>query len=239
MDVTPLQDIGLTSAETRVYLAVLELGSSLAGEISKKTGMHRRSIYDAVERLLQKGLIAFVKKNNRKYFQADHPQKLLLQLKEKEHNLTALLPELALKYSLSKERQEASIFTGVQGLKAIFNDQIQEQKEILVFGASTDVNTILQYYLPHYENARIRHQIPVKIIYDESARNDIHLKKSQLLQVRFIPQAYRSPSSTNIYGDNVAILLWSDEPLAILIKNKRIAEAYRKFFALMWKIAKA
>ena len=43
----------------------------------------------------------------------------------------------------------------------------------------------------------------------------------------------------NIYGEKVAIILWSKEnPFAITIKNKGISEGYRKHFELLWRIAK-
>ena len=58
-------------------------------------------------------------------------------------------------------------------------------------------------------------------------------------EIRYLPEKYSGPAATNIYGDKVAIILWSKEnPLAIVIKNKEIAESYKKFFELMWRISK-
>jgi len=57
--------------------------------------------------------------------------------------------------------------------------------------------------------------------------------------VRFLPEKYSNPVSINIYSDKIALILWSrEEPLAILIKNKEISRGYRKYFELLWKIAK-
>jgi len=47
-----LEDIGLTKLEIKVYLAMLDLGSASAGQISSVSGVHRRSVYDALDRLL-------------------------------------------------------------------------------------------------------------------------------------------------------------------------------------------
>jgi hypothetical protein len=58
-------------------------------------------------------------------------------------------------------------------------------------------------------------------------------------KVKYLPEKYASPLAVNIYGDKVAIILWSKEtPLAIVIKNRAIAEGYRKYFEFMWKVAK-
>ncbi|MBS3136817.1 hypothetical protein J4232_00145 [Candidatus Woesearchaeota archaeon] len=37
----PIRELGLAGNEARVYLTLLDLGSSLAGEITKKSGVNR------------------------------------------------------------------------------------------------------------------------------------------------------------------------------------------------------
>ena len=51
-----LHHIGLTGTEAKIYLVLLDLGKAQAGVLSRKTGIHRRSIYDALDRLIEKGL---------------------------------------------------------------------------------------------------------------------------------------------------------------------------------------
>ena len=65
-----LKEAGLTDNESKVYLALIDLGPSLAGQIARKTGMHRRTVYDTIEMLIEKGLIGYIQKNNRKLFYA-------------------------------------------------------------------------------------------------------------------------------------------------------------------------
>jgi len=43
-----LKELGLTEVEIKVYLTLLEIGSSQAGIITRKSGIHRRMVYDAV-----------------------------------------------------------------------------------------------------------------------------------------------------------------------------------------------
>ena len=63
---TLLSELGLTENESTVYEMLLRDGPSLAGKITQKTGIHRRNVYDCLERLNKKGLVGFVKENNRK-----------------------------------------------------------------------------------------------------------------------------------------------------------------------------
>jgi len=238
MDIELLEGAGLTRIEAKVYLTMLELGSALAGEITAKSGVHRRCVYDSINRLVEKGLVSYIKTNNRKYFEAAKPERLLGIIDEKKEGINKLMPELNLMHDMAKEEKETLLFKGKQGLKTVFDDQIKEGKEILLWGASTAASDILKYYFPHFDRERARKGINVKIIFDEEARKADYVKKIPLSQVKYLPKEYKSPACTNIYGSKVSIVLWSDNPVAIVINQKEIAEGYRRYFDLMWKIAK-
>ena len=62
MEIETLKQFGLTTNEAIVYQTLLGLGPSLAGQISKKTGLHRRTVYDTTERLIKKGIIGYIQK---------------------------------------------------------------------------------------------------------------------------------------------------------------------------------
>ena len=141
------QKLGLTENESRVYLALLELGPSLAGQISRKTGIHRRNIYDVTERLIKKGLLGYIIKNNRKLFEAANPERLQNILKEKQRNLEEALPQLFLLYQKTKQKQKTNFYKGIEGLKTVFQDQLQmKKKEIFILGASKSALEILPFY---------------------------------------------------------------------------------------------
>jgi sugar-specific transcriptional regulator TrmB len=233
MNINFLEEAGLTRTEAKVYLSILDLGSSLAGKITRKSGIHRRTVYDAIERLIQKGLISYIVKNNRHYFEAVDPKRFLALLTEKEKNIQTILPELELKYNLTKEKEETLFFKGKQAMKNIFDDQIKEEKEICIFGAASNAADIIKYYFPRYDNARKSRGIRLKAIFNEKVKYKIPLS-----QIRYLPKKYSAHTATNIYGDKVAIILWTEEPFAILIKNKNIAKSYKQYFNLMWKVAK-
>jgi len=46
------------------------------------------------------------------------------------------------------------------------------------------------------------------------------------------------PSSTVIYGNKTAIIVWSHPFLTILVENKEVSDSYRSYFNLLWNIAK-
>ena len=71
-----LMRLGLTENEAKVYLALLEIGSTSAGEIIKKTKLHRNIVYDNLEKLIEKGLVSFVLIKNIKHFEVNSSHEL-------------------------------------------------------------------------------------------------------------------------------------------------------------------
>ncbi len=236
MESKSLKDLGLTQNESSIYKALLEIGPSLAGQISRKTGLHRRTVYDTTEMLIQKGLIGYIIKNNRRHFQASSPEKFLDIIKEKENLVNEILPEMMLMYKNTNEKQETNFYKGRSGIRTIFEDQLKENpKEILILGGSHLAHDIMSFYLKWYNMERTKKKIKMKIIFNEKPSK----RKIPHSEVRFLPEKYSSPMAINIYGDKIAIILWSKEnPIGILIKNKEISGGYKKYFELMWKVAK-
>ena len=79
-----LEAIGLSKNESKVYLFLLRLGSSTATEITKESCVHRSNVYDALESLIKKGCVSYIKKMDRTYFAAANPENLKNILREKQ-----------------------------------------------------------------------------------------------------------------------------------------------------------
>jgi sugar-specific transcriptional regulator TrmB len=232
-----IRKTGLTENEAKVYMALLEFGPNPAGAISRKSGLHRRVIYDTTEMLIKKGMIGYIQKNNRKLFQASNPNRILEMLKEKEESIQEILPHMLNFYNKTQEKDETNFYKGKNGLKTVFEDQIQTGKEILILGASSIAYEMLQFYFHWFDKRRTENKIKTKIIFNKG--KNIKMKKIPLSEIRYLSEKYSSPLAVNIYGDKVAIILWSKEnPFAIVIKQKEIADGYKKYFELLWTIAK-
>ncbi len=242
---TELREIGLTKNEAKVYKTLLRGGSLLAGEITSRSGVHRRNVYDAIERLLEKGLVSFTLSNNKKLFEATSPHRLLAiieerrrELKEKELAIKRILPELEkIRSSPHYEKQEVKYFKGIEGLKSIYEDILKTKKGYLGYGPSGHIEKRLRIYMKHFAEGRVKAKIHFKSVYNESSRGK-PFTKNPMVDVRYLPDEVISHATIRIYGDKVAIMIVSGTPLAILIENKKIAESYRKYFEVIWQAAK-
>lgn len=239
---TVLESIGISGNEIKVYLALLDLGSALAGEITKKSGVNRTNVYDALERLTERGLVSYVVQANRKYFEAAKPDRLIKYLEEKEQDIknkkglvAAVLPELEKRRTLSREPQEATIYKGRQGLKAVAEIVLDTKKPMLVFGAEGKFTELFTHYAEQWHQRRGRLKIPLKIIFNERLRDVKSKANFPKAQVRFNAQIHEVPATTWIFGETIAIVVWSEQPLVTLIRSKEVAAAYKQFFMILWK----
>src|SRR4030042_3282975 len=119
-----LQELGLTQRESKVYLALLELGSTTTGPIIKRSEVPNSKIYEILESLQNKGLVSWITKGKTKYFQATSPKHLLSLLKDKERRLEDVLPELEMKQKLSQSQKSVELFEGVKAIRSMLQGLI-------------------------------------------------------------------------------------------------------------------
>ncbi|MBU1201481.1 MAG: helix-turn-helix domain-containing protein [Nanoarchaeota archaeon] len=234
MNVETLEKMGLSSNEARVYLALLELGPSSAGKITEKSKVNRRTVYDVLESLIDKGLVSYIIEANRKIFEATDPTRFLDLLKEKEKEIRDSLPELIAKKESSKKTQEATLYRGKKGIKTIFED-ILGYKNYDVFGSHGRFGESLGPYFDLFQKRVKEKKINCRLLVSERLRETKSIRHAK---TKFLKKEYDSPVSTIIYGDKVATIIWTDEPVGFVIKGKEASSSFRNYFEIMWEIAK-
>ena len=231
-----LEKFGLSHNETKAYLTLLRIGGSMAGKIAKEGQMDRASCYDALKKLLKKGLIIYALEANRKMFKAVSPNRLIEILKEKEDEVQEVLPQLLSMFKEEKGRYGVTLYKGYKGMKSVFEDILKESKgkENLVIDSSGQFEKKMPYFFPHFVKGLEKNKIKIRHI----VRGE-NLNASKTTETRYLPKALKeSVVATNIYGNKVAILLWTEVPEAIIIENKAASEAYRDYFEILWNSAK-
>lgn len=236
MDVkNTLNEIGLSNGEAKVYLALLKLGSTIVSKLKEETELHRTTIYDFLEKLLNKGLVSYVITNNVKYYSAADPDKLVEFIKEKEEKIKEVMPRLKELSDFKKTETKVEVYKGKEGYKTFLNDVIKTKKDIIAFGIDESLfkekfPIILEQYFKKEAEAGIKE----RLLTSEKVR---YIYKKKTVTYRYIPEKYFGPTPTMVYGNKVMNLIW--EPLTIiLIENKGLAESYRKHFEMLWEMAK-
>ncbi|MFA5953043.1 MAG: helix-turn-helix domain-containing protein [Candidatus Pacearchaeota archaeon] len=228
-----LTQAGLTRNESKVYLELLKSEELTANELSKKISIDRTLTYTLLNSLIEKGLISYIIKQNKKFFKAEKPENLLNPLKEKEVFVTDLISELN---KIQKEvaiPYEIKVFEGKEGLRNLMN-LIIKHKKVDSFGGTGRAYDLLYEMQATIKNLN-RKELLGRIIFSEKFKSH-EIKNYPQIQSKSLK--LDSEATTTIFGDYVSIHIAKEKPLIILIKNKNIAESYRNHFELLWKIAK-
>ena len=236
MQYKQLEIAGLSPNESKCYLALLKLGSASANEISRKSGIHRVSVYDALRGLREKGLISQIMKADKMLFEAGNPEKIQQMIEEKESKLREakeIMPELLLDFHSVSQKQEVHSFKGLAGIKTVLGEMLKSKTEILDFGAEHKIKQFLPYDYIKWDKERVKNKIKMRVI----ANIKIKPTKIKLTQIKYVPKEFNSSVSTYIFDKKVAIIMWVDSPLAILIEHKSVSESYRNYFEYLWKTA--
>jgi len=236
-----LEKFGLTNTEEKVYLVLLRLGSSLAADIVKKTQLHRTTVYDVLDRLIEKGLVSYIIKNKIKQYSASNPSKFLdialeekKEAEEKQGLARAVIKKIRLIKEEGKDKQLAQIFTGNKGLKTVMNDIIEIGQDFIEFGVGGRFEESSPIYTKQWANQRRKKNIKAKIICTKGTKAPIW----KMNEIKFVPKEYQSPASTLIYGNKVAIFIEEEPILIILIESIKLVQSYKNYFRLLWRIAR-
>jgi len=241
METEALEGLGLTRNEALVYITLLEVGKSHIGQISEKTRMHRRTIYDCLERLIDRGLVSFVIEGKTRFFIAVNPNKLKDMAEEKEAKINQILPKLLSIAKKSKEKTEINVYSGKEGLKNVMEDLIKSEPKIwLSLTSAAKARQAFPIYLDQFHEKRVKEKISLKIVFAKNEsimKRARELQKTKLTEVKFTNFEYVMPISIWIYNDKISFLLWDSET-GIIIRNKETAESFKHYFELIWRIAK-
>jgi len=161
-----LEKYGLSHNEAKVYLTLLNLGSAMAGKIAKEAMMDRTSCYDALKKLVKRGLVVYALEANRKLFKTISPDRLVGILKEKEEEISEIMPQLKEIYRPEKGKSNVTMFKGYKGLKSVFEDILESAKgkDNLVIDSSGKFKEKMPYYVPHYVKGLEKNKIKVSHI---------------------------------------------------------------------------
>lgn len=237
-----LLDIGLSPNEGQIYEVLLELKEAGAGEIATKSGVHRRNVYDVLQRLLEKGLVYQVFGKGDITYRAVDPGKLSEFLTEKQEKLAAVMPNLEATFRSAARTEEAYIYKGVEGMKNYLRDLLRVGEDayfIAAKGAWFDprLTTFLQGFLKEAE----RRNITYHHLFDAAIRGVLPtVPQTVKPPYKFLPAKYATGSMVDIFGDHVVLFTGAglakieDDMTLFVLVSRPLADSFRTWFQLIW-----
>jgi predicted transcriptional regulator len=246
MDTSILREAGLTDGEIKVYLALLELGSSTTGPITEKSGIARSIIYQILDKLTQKGLVSQIIKEKTKYFQAAEPNKILEYIEERKSKLEEnkrmvekFLPELVLKQKFAP-KSETNMYLGFKGIRTAHEHSYLKLKKgegYCYLGVPAYQPEEQHLYWKRDGVRRVKAGIRFKGLMNRDTDPEILKNRNSYsgTEVRYMPEGIKTPACFMTFKDTVIIILQSPTAIAVEIINQDIADSFQAYFEEFWR----
>lgn len=241
-DISPiLQSLGLVESEIKTYLKALEGGPATAMELTKRTNLSRQAVYTAIETLSSRGLMSSALRGKKRFFAAEHPDKLLAyakrrdaEMKERIADLERILPELALQ--MGGERPVVKVFEGKEGVRAIIEEMKKtETKEAFEI---TDLEAMYKVLSPDDLNS-MRQELKKRNIYIKGFYSGLPGETVAKVNRVILPKEYSGfKAQIGIYGNKVYLVAFEGKMISMLVENAALSRTLAIIFDLAFKCAK-
>lgn len=236
------QKLGLVKNEARIYEALLQEGESSVGRISIKSKVHRRNVYDTINRLMEKGLVFEIVQAKENHYQAVDPHKLMELIEEKQQILKNVMPDLQSLYKGTPHAEEIYIYRGAEGWKNYMRDMLNVGEDayfIAAKGAWLDER--VRHFFPNFTKEAKAKGLKYYHLFDHEVKKGCpQIVPHVGSNYKFLPKGYSAPAAIDIFGDHVNLISGVhlgglDEEFSLtVIVNQQIADAFRIWFKFMW-----
>jgi HTH-type transcriptional regulator, sugar sensing transcriptional regulator len=246
------EKLDLKPEEARLYLSLLNAGPAGAGELAKRTGFKRPSVYVYLERLLNAGLIAQTMDGSIKHFTAEPTEKIRILYRQKidelklyETDMEKMLASLHTSGDMGRFKPRIKFFEGQEGVQNLLQDCWQHKNtEALTLWPIKSFQAALSEEFLYYHNLmRIKNNMSVKAIWEHDPAIADHAPphlgsgKEYLREIRFAPKDMKFEMGYWLYADKAAFVSSRAENFGFLIESKELIQILKMQHAMIWNIA--
>lgn len=246
MDIhSQLESLGLNNRQSRVYLALLQLGSASAIELAKYTKFKHPTVYDVLEALEEKQLVSKHLVNKRHVYVPEDPQALQQDLERKQQLLGNLLPDLRQLFLARTHHTRVHCYNALDGIRTVYNDLLTvKSREYRYFGSIREMLKIASVDVEweFYQERKKRQIMSYSIRYREGESDVEFLRPddSSTRKVRYFPHPLPDNiAGLYIYDDKVAIISALKENSTIIIESHDLYLLMKSVWECIWQIADA
>ena len=154
------------------------------------------------------------------------------------------MPQLQKLQVTEKEDTETAVYEGFEGWKTAFKkvvDDCPADDTIYITGFAEEPYKLesLRTFLLNLNLKSAQKRQRLKILLESSVRKTLgkDRESEKYSEVRYMPEGYIAPSAMDVFGDYVYMFMWGEKPFVFMIRNRKIAENFKKHFEFLWSIA--
>lgn len=239
-----LLELGLKKNEATIYETLLTYGGSGATTIALRSKVDRRTVYDTLQRLVNKGLVYEIFGQKETTYEAVDPSKLLELAQEKVHKLETAMPDFLSAYKQHLAPERAYIYKGVEGVKNYIRLVLQTGEDLYTLGGKGAwLDPKLAMFVEWFLKEAKKKGITLHNIYDHDVQKYMPDGPRVLSEkYKFLPKDASSEGALDVFGDYVVTFsgmqvgTMPDDLVIFVIHSPRLAEAYRGWWKTLWKL---
>lgn len=250
-----LEELGLDKNEATIYLSLLQFGNAIAGTIVRETWLPRATVYQVLDRLVQKNLVLKIDKENILTYFPESPEKLITNLNKQTRDLRKkldlaekLVPHLDTLKNPHKKDPQASYFEWEEAYYELLEKSLKKNAwEILMISNSkykkqnikdeTKLEAIYNYEDKIFSTKRLEAKIKLRFITNEaSIWEELQKQDSEFLrETRILSDDFGETETMIIAGDNLIMITDNYPIIGLHIKEAQLTTMMRNLFEFVWK----
>ena len=249
-----LREFGLTEVATRIYLSLVSGQPQTILEIASELKIPRTSVYDNVQKLLEKGLVERIVTYKSHKISAKPIEYLQTAIDTQRVNLDKLSDNLGeIKEMLSRKvvnvpETQVRYYKGPEGIKQIMWNVLGADKQTVGYSEFGRMEVVGREFTERWAEEFRQGGLVDRAIANPTPEVKKYIRevvlgvKHQLSveNIRFFPQSrLYITGDTTIYNNIYAICYWKQgEVVGVEVENPEFVRTQKTMFELLWKLAK-
>jgi HTH-type transcriptional regulator, sugar sensing transcriptional regulator len=244
--ITIIESAGLSTIESSIYGALLQVKNGTITDISKNTGLKRATIYNNIRKLERFGLVSKLLYGKRFFYSAVHPQRLLQLATLNQSRIKENLPVMIGAYYGSGEKPKIQMFEGIDAVRDIYFEmlnRIKDGEELCIF---TNIGRVIQLFPEIPESFKkiigsivYKSKVRELVLGDDSGKKYageiLRNKKVKNYRIRLFEESFRIGDNEQfIFKDKIIFFSLQKYIFVVVIENEDLANSQRVLFDFAW-----
>ncbi len=244
-----LQSLNFDQDEIKTYLLLLELGPVTAGQLAKKMGTPRSSLYGFLKRLEGRGLVIESQHHGIKTFTAENPEKINLlfsqnieALQKNQIDFSTLLPTLK-RGGEKLINPKFQIFEGKEQLQSALKDMLlyYDLTTVAFWPQKKMVEMLEGSFFRYHNKERIKNRLSVRAIWPQSQVVDVQKHPyfgtgpKFKREIRIAPTKVQASMGYWIYGNKTVFISSQKESFGFILESSEFSLMLQAQFEVLWE----
>ncbi len=245
--------LGFKGEEVKTYLALLDHGARAAGDLAKVLGVPRPTLYGHLEKLISGGLVTQSMKRGVKIFVPEPAEKLrflyrrkIEELRGKEKNLDAIIPELEKRSGTHLLRPRMNFFEGREGMESAMEDILMAPAGTMTYTfwpIRATMDALTADFFRYHNLERIKRDVHIQGIWPRTG--GINIERHPYLgwgpefkrELRYAPGGIDFVMGYWVYGPKVMFLSSRAESYGFIMESAELAQMMTTQHQIVWNMS--